>query len=206
MIKILITALITSFFIGLSGCSSQPPKQTHKDVCQLFDYNKEWYLAASQAEKHWGVPKEILLAFVHQESRFKNDAQPERPYLFGIIPLPRRSSAYGYAQAKDAVWGEYKKATGSLFASRENIYDAMDFIGWYNHLSHKKLGISKKDAKRLYLAYHEGRGGYQRKTYLKKPWLIKVADKVARQAKIYRQQIKHCSSNYQCNAPWPFCR
>jgi hypothetical protein len=37
------------------------------------------------------------------------------------------------------------------------------------------LGISRRDAYRQYLAYHEGQGGYKHRTYEKKPWLIKVS-------------------------------
>lgn len=202
------TALILALAASLNaGCSTvPPPKQTHKDVCQLFQYNKEWYEAADKSEKKWGTPKAILLAFVHQESRFKHNAQPQRDYLFGLIPLPRRSSAYGYSQAKDGAWSDYQRYTGNRFASRDDITDAMDFIGWYNYMSHKQLGISRRDAKRLYLAYHEGRTGYRRKTYLKKPWLIKVSNKVARQAATYQKQINRCGKRYQCTDPWPFCR
>jgi len=191
----------------ITGCSTvQAPPHTHKDACQLFQYDKDWYRAADKAEKKWKVPKSIILAFIHQESRFKSNARPKRDYFLGLIPLPRRSSAYGYSQAKDGTWSDYKRHTGNRFASRDDIEDAMDFIGWYNHMSHKELGISKRDAKRLYLAYHEGRGGYRRKTYTKKPWLMKVANKVARQAAIYQKQIRQCGKHYQCTAPWPFCR
>lgn len=204
-LKLPVLFLVISFGL-LSGCSSQPPKSTHKNVCKLFDYDDIWYDAAAKSEKKWGVPKYILLAFVHQESRFKEDAQPKRDYFLGFIPLPRRSSAYGYSQAQDPAWADYMKHTGRLFASRSNVNDTMDFIGWYNYMSHKKLGISRKDAYRLYLAYHEGRGGYARKTYLKKPWLIKVAKKVARQAETYKKQLWRCESNFKCTAPWPFCR
>ena len=43
--------------------------------------------------------------------------------------------------------------------------DALDFIGWYNHTSNKRLGISKSDAYNLYLAYYSGHGGYARGTW-----------------------------------------
>ena len=39
--------------------------------------------------------------------------------------------------------------------------DSLDFIGWYTDRIHSKLGISKWDPKRLYIAYHEGIGGYR---------------------------------------------
>jgi hypothetical protein len=45
----------------------------------------------------------------------------------------------------------------------------------------------------LYLAYHEGNGGFAKKSYLAKPWLLNVAQNVADQAKRYRSQLNFCS-------------
>ncbi|MBN2866350.1 MAG: transglycosylase SLT domain-containing protein [Thiotrichales bacterium] len=178
--------------ILLAGCSSNPPKHTYDNVCKIYQYDDDWLDAARASEKRWGVPSYILMAFVHQESRFKHNAQPERPYFLGVIPLPRKSSAYGYAQAQDPAWYDYQKATGRWSARRTDVDDALDFIGWYNYTTHKQLGISKKDTYSLYLAYHEGRGGFKRKTYENKAWLKKVAAKVAKRAEVYRAQQRKC--------------
>ncbi len=182
--KRLLTLLTALLLLG--GCSStptyspsQPPARIHNDICALTAYNRTFYDAAKRAERKWGTPAHILLAFIHRESRFVRDAES-------------RSGAYGYAQVKDATWAEYLKATGNWNASREDIYDAMDFIGWYNHVSHKRLSISLWDAYNLYLAYHEGRGGYARKSYLRHPEVMRLARKVADQAWRYRQQMKRC--------------
>ena len=86
--------------------------------------------------------------------------------------------------------------------------DALDFIGWYNHKSHKQLGLSKWNARELYLAYHEGRSGYRRGSFKKKPKLLKVADKVARTADEYGVQLKQCKARFHCRhwyQFWPFC-
>ena len=61
-------------------------------------------------------------------------------------------------------------------------------------MSYKKLGISKTDAKNLYLAYHEGHGGFQKQTYSQKPWLVNVSNKVAQRAQQFQQQLGACSS------------
>ena len=176
----------------LAGCSSNPPKHTYNNVCKIYQYDDDWLDAAKASEKRWGVPSYILMAFVHQESRFKHNAQPKRPYFLGVIPLPRKSSAYGYAQAQDPAWYDYQKATGRWSARRTDIDDALDFIGWYNYTTYKQLGVSRKDTYSLYLAYHEGRGGFKRKTYQKKAWLKKVAAKVTKRAKLYRAQQRKC--------------
>ncbi len=185
---------LVGLLLLLTGCSSTPPpKQSHDNICYIFDHDRDWKKAAQRSYKRWGTPPYVLLAMVHQESRFKPHAQPERPYFLGMIPLPRKSSAYGYSQALDGTWEEYKKSTRRWRASRSNIYDALDFIGWYNYRTHKRLKISRKDTYKLYLAYHEGQGGYSRRTYLKKPWLLKVAKKVSKRSRMYQKQYRRCA-------------
>lgn len=181
--------------VGLSvatGCSYMVPSETHSNACEIYDFDSDWKEAAEASAAKWGTPAPILLAFVKQESAFVKDARPPKDYYMGIIPY-QRSSAYGYAQAKDEVWLEYQQKTKNYFASREDIEDALDFIGWYNHHSYKANKISKTDAYNLYLAYHEGNGGYAKKSFNKKAWLLKVAKKVQNQAATYQHQLKHCS-------------
>ena len=43
-------------------------------------------------------------------------------------------------------------------ATRTRFKDSVDFIGWYTDKTESLLKISKKDAFRQYLAYHEGMG------------------------------------------------
>ncbi len=191
-----------------SGCNYVPPPQHQRDVCQLFAHNPEWYDYARASQKQWGTPAHILMAFVRHESSYRSDAKPPMRWLL-FIPLGRASSAEGYAQALDPVWSEYEAERGSLFRSRGDMEDALDFIGWYNHKTWRQLGISRGDAERLYLAYHEGRGGYRRGTWKKKPWLQRVAKRVAATAAQYRSQLARCESRFRCDSwyqVWPLCR
>ena len=55
------------------------------------------------------------------------------------------------------------------------------------------LKISKKDAFKQYLAYHEGQTGYARGTYRKKSWLMGVANKVSSRASMYKSQLTRCN-------------
>ncbi|MGM0541520.1 MAG: transglycosylase SLT domain-containing protein [Pseudomonadota bacterium] len=186
-------ALLASL-VFLSGCSSTPPPQkTYDNICSIFQHDSDWREAAQKSQIRWGTPPYVLMAMVHQESRFKPDAQPSRPYALGFIPLPRQSSAYGYSQAQEGTWSDYQKATDRWSPNRSDIEDSLDFMGWYHYQSHKRLKISRKDSYKLYLAYHEGQGGYSRRTYLKKPWLQKVAKKVADRSRMYRRQYAGCS-------------
>ena len=175
----------------LSACATPPP-QNINDACDMFEERAAWSDAAIDSQERWNIPMEVTLAFIHQESSFRADAKPPRRKLLGFIPWFRVTSASGYSQALDESWNEYKKDTRQSFVWRSSFEDSTDFIGWYNNKSVRELNLSPHDAYSLYLAYHEGRGGYTRKSYNQKPWLIKVARKVNRRAAIYRKQIANC--------------
>jgi hypothetical protein len=187
----------------LSGCSTSPPRNIDNS-CAIFREKDDWYDVTQDVYERWGVPAHVQLAIIYQESHFKYDAKPPRDHLLWVIPWFRKSSAYGYAQVKDGTWDWYKEKTGNWGADRDDFEDAVDFIGWYGHLAYEKLGISKWDAYKQYLAYHEGLGGYKRKTYLKKRWLIKVARKVKARAQRYRAQLASCKDELESWHLWPF--
>lgn len=175
----------------LMGCTTSQPKNIN-DLCAIFDEKSGWYDDAKKAQDRWGSPIHVTMAIMHQESSFKADVRPPMRY-FLFIPIGRGSSAYGYPQAQDPVWGEYVDAAGGFFSSRSNFGDSIDFIAWYVNQSYKKNGISKWDAYNQYLNYHEGWGGFKAKSYQSKPSLIKVAKKVSQRAAEYAKQLKKCN-------------
>lgn len=179
-------------FLSTVGCATYRPTNVD-NICAIFRGETAWYEAARDANKKWGTPIWVMMAIIHQESRFVHDAQPPRNW-FLFIPLPRRSSAFGYPQAQDASWEEYTKKSGNGGADRDDFEDAIDFVGWYTHVTQRTLGVSKWDAYSQYLAYHEGRGGYQRGTWKSKGWLKQVARKVKRKADTYNAQMKRCKA------------
>ncbi len=198
---------ILLLLFGLIGCAADPPRKQH-DVCMVFEQYPDWYDYARASEKKWGVPAHILMAFVRHESNYRHNAKPPFEW-FLFIPLGRASSAKGYAQIQDPAWQDYRQATGGLFKSRSDMEDALDFIGWYNDKSHRLLGISKWDPRNLYLAYHEGHGGYRRGTYRSKKWLLQVAGRVDSTAREYGAQLRRCDERFRCRhwyQAWPFCR
>lgn len=185
--------LLSLFFVFLLvSCVSKPPHNVN-NVCSIFNQYPSWYQDAKEAERRWHVPVAVQMAIIHQESKFDAKAVPSRNTLFWIIPWNRPSSAYGYTQALHSTWKNYKQANGSLWSSRDNFTDAVDFVGWYANQAAHRARIAPYDAYNLYLAYHEGIGGYERKTYLKKQWLINVARKVRTRASIFQAQMAHCN-------------
>jgi len=177
---------------GLSGCMAPPQPSNVSNICSIFKENPGWYRAAKSVERRWWVPVPVQMAIVHQESRFDAYARPPRTKLLFFIPWTRPTSAYGYSQALNSTWALYRHSDGGFFASRTRFSDAVDFIGWYANQAHKRAGIARSNAYDLYLAYHEGIGGYQRKTYLRKAWLPPVARKVEKRARTYRAQMTYC--------------
>jgi len=190
--------------ITLSGCYAAQPSNL-SNICDIFHENRSWYKSAKRSFEKWGVPIHVQMAIIYQESRFEADAKPPRKKLLGIIPTFRPSSAYGYAQIKDETWKWYRTKSGNRGADRDDFDDVVDFIGWYGDQSHTRLGISKWNAERQYLAYHDGHGGYAKKTYTQKPWLIKVARKVGVNAARYGKQLASCQKELDKGwGFWPF--
>ncbi|MDX1838235.1 hypothetical protein DIZ81_10525 [Legionella taurinensis] len=183
-----------SLVLVLAGCATRQPSDVN-NVCNIFKQYPGWYRASKDVERRWRVPVPVQMAIIHQESKFDAKATPPRGKLLWVIPWKRPSSAYGYTQALRSTWALYKKSQdgGNFWASRDSFTDGVDFIGWYANQANRRAHIPRYDAYNLYLAYHEGVGGYQRKTYLKKPWLIQVARKVKTRAQIYQAQLSRCS-------------
>lgn len=176
----------------LSACASTMPPSNTENICDIFNEKPSWKEALEQARAKWGAPPQIILSIIYQESRFKHDAKPPKDYLLWVIPWGRVSSAYGYPQAKDEVWSEYKSQVGGTFASRDNFADAADFVGWYMDKARQINGTSKWDTYNQYLNYHEGWYGFQRGTYVNKAWLKNVALKVKARAERYGAQYVGC--------------
>ncbi len=185
------------FFVSfLVGCTVAPPKHPD-DLCAVFKEKSsdDWYEDAKESEDKWGVPINVQMAIMHQESHFVADARAPRIWFLGFIPWFREISSYGYAQATDGTWDTYLKDAGSWWSDRDDFSDAIDFIGWYANRSYIRLGIAKSDAKYQYVSYHEGVWGYRSKHYLKNTSLKKLAAKVERRAKVFKQQLSNCKMN-----------
>lgn len=174
------------------GCAANKPPRSPENLCSIFNQRQSWYEDAKTAEKKWGTPVQVMMAIMYQESSYVHNARPPRPWIL-FIPLKRRSSAYGYAQAQDATWDLYLRETGGWFKNRDNFGDAIDFIGWYTWKTRKVNGISLWHADKLYLNYHEGWTGYRRGSYKAKEWLVTTAKRVNQRASRYGAQLRRCN-------------
>ena len=186
---------LTLLILFVSACSSIPTNTS--DSCSIFNERYLWYKYVKKTEKKWGTPIYVQLAIIKMESNFDWLAKPARQKLFKVIPFKRPSSSFGYSQAVKGTWKQYKNETGNKLARRTRFKDSVDFIGWYTNKTETILKISKQDAFRQYLAYHEGWGAY--KNYKNKPKVIGLANKVKKQANRYKSQLKKCQKRLNKN-------
>ncbi|MBP9952394.1 MAG: lytic transglycosylase [Cypionkella sp.] len=191
MSRLLRASILLLALASCGGGNFSAPRQLD-DACAILRQRPEYGKAMKVAERRWGIPVSVQMAAIHQESKFIGNARTPHRFALGVIPMGRQSSAYGYSQALDGTWEEYKKEQHRRGARRDRISDATDFMGWYMSQSTEKLGIARNDAGAQYLAYHEGRTGYSNQSYLGKPWLVEVAASVERRAELYAAQLSAC--------------
>ncbi|GGD20187.1 lytic transglycosylase [Sinisalibacter lacisalsi] len=192
MSRLLRTIILLVLVASCGSKDFQAPRNLD-DACSIVQQRPEYLRAMKQAERKWNVPVPVLMAMIYQESKFIGNNRTPMKYALGVIPLGRQSSAYGYAQALDGTWEEYRRTDGGRFAKRDDIKDATDFMGWYMNLTLLETGVPLNDTRNQYLAYHDGRTGYLRGSYKSKTWLLRIADEVNDRALMYDQQLRLCA-------------
>ncbi|MGC1505958.1 MAG: transglycosylase SLT domain-containing protein [Sulfitobacter sp.] len=185
-------ALIIVLLVGSCGGGQSSAPRDLDNACNLLRERPKYLKAFRKVERKWGVPMHVMMATIHQESKFVADARTPFRYVAGVIPMGRQSSAYGYSQALDATWDEYRKDQNRRTAKRNRINDATDFMGWYMNQTRDRNNVSLSDARNQYLAYHEGHTGFARQSYNSKSWLVGVAGKVDARSQLYRAQLAAC--------------
>ena len=191
-------ALISlALLLAVKGCATaSPAPRDVADGCTLAAERPHWIAAAVEAGQRRGVPPATILAIIWRESRFVSRAAPPRDWALGIVPMGRKSSAYGFAQAIDGTWDWYREAAKRPGADRTRFSDAADFVGWYMNMSARKLGLPMGDARAHYLAYHEGHGGYRRGSWREKTGVRRAAREVAERARLYDAALRRCDAGY----------
>lgn len=192
MSRTLRAVLLLLLVSSCGGRSGGPAPDNLDNACVILDQRPQYARAFRAAERRWGIPLHVQMATIYQESKFDGEARTPFRWTLGIIPMGRASSAYGYSQALDGTWEEYKEENRRYRARRNDIHDAADFMGWYMAKSTEKLGIPKHDTRNQYLAYHEGRAGFARQSHKGKSWLLRVADKTTARARTYEAQLRSC--------------
>ena len=178
----------------LGSCSTRygDAPRNLDNACSILDERPRYERAFKRVERDWGVPMPIIMAMIYQESKFISDNRPPHRYVLGVIPTGRQSSALGYSQALNGTWAEYQREEGGRGSDRTDIFDAADFMGWYMNLTVEETGVALNDTRNQYLAYHDGRAGFNRGTWRSKRWLIRIASEVEARAVLYDTQLRRC--------------
>ncbi len=121
-------SILLLFLASCGGGKFSAPRELD-DACAIVDQRPEYLRAFKAAERKWGVPVNVQMATIYQESKFIGNARTPHRFVLGIIPMGRQSSAYGYSQALDGTWEEYQDEEGGRLARRDRINDAADFMG-----------------------------------------------------------------------------
>ena len=191
MSRTLRASILLLFLASCGGGNFSAPRNMD-DACAVIRQRPQYLAAMKVTQRKWNVPISVQMSVLYQESKFIGNARTPHEYALGVIPMGRQSSAYGYAQALDSTWDDYREDQHRMGARRDNIRDATDFMGWYIDGTAQKLSIPRTDAENQYLAYHEGRTGFTNGSYKAKTWLVVVADRVGRRASMYRGQLATC--------------
>ena len=186
MKRIALTLIVLFFY----GCATKIPSN-QDDICDILQENPRWQQSLLNAEQRWNAEPSTVMAIIRQESSFNPNAAPEREKVLGFIPWKRPTSAKGYSQAIEGTWEQYQKETGNNRANRSDFDSSVDFTGWYLSKA-SSVQIRNYEVDKLYIAYHEGYGGYKRRSFKSKPWLQDVAKKVKYNAVRYQRQLKNC--------------
>lgn len=185
-------ALVMIVLLASCGGGNYSAPRNLDDACSILAQRPKYARAFGATERRWGVPVHVQMATIYQESKFIGNARTPYRFVLGVIPMGRQSSAYGYAQAIDSTWDEYKRDKGSWGAKRDDIRDATDFMGWYMTKTREKNGVELHNARHQYLAYHEGHYGYSRGSYKNKSWLLRISGEVQARANMYEAQLASC--------------
>ncbi|SHH43387.1 lytic transglycosylase [Cognatishimia maritima] len=185
-------ALIVLLLVAACGGGNNSAPRNLNDACSILNQRPKYVRAFKATERRWGVPTHVQMAMIYQESKFIANARTPFRYVLGVLPMGRQTSAYGYAQALDGTWDDYRRENRRYGADRDDIFDASDFMGWYMNQTREKNGISLYDARNQYLAYHEGHTGFARGSYRSKQWLLRVSSEVASRSDMYQKQLASC--------------
>ncbi|MDF2181389.1 hypothetical protein [Neptuniibacter sp. CAU 1671] len=160
------------------GCSSLPPAPP--SICDQLEDNDEWLQPLLSARAQYGTPVELSLA---------------------LLEPPLSDTDKVHVRVRTPDWDEYRVRSENWGADSHSIADAVDFVGWFSRESVARNQIGWQDYRSHYLALRLGHGGLLRFEPEKYPELEQQALAVDSQARLWRQQITQCESDWH-KKPW----
>ncbi len=186
------TAIFLVLILASCVRETRPPER-QENACSVLDQRPGWLRDMQKTEAVWGAPVSVQMAIIWKESNFRSRVKTRRTFFLGVVPTGFVSSAYGFSQALDGTWDDYRRDTGARRAKRSDFGDSADFIGWFMAKSRRVNGIAMTDAYNQYIAYNQGQAGFARGSYRGQDWLLDVAWQVQNRANIYESQLQACT-------------
>ena len=117
MLKLLHAFLLVLF---VASCGIMTPGSAPKNLdnaCSIVQQRPHYMRAFNATERKWGVPVNVQMAIIYQESKFKKAAKTPRKYFLGVIPSgPQSSDFMGWYMT------ETKRRTGVALSDARNQY------------------------------------------------------------------------------------
>ena len=190
--------------IGLLVWSaSLEPSLPAGDICEIFERRPAWYRDTARVAEQYGVGQALQMAVVRHEAGFQARARPPRRRIWGFIPGPRPSTAFGYSQALDGTWQRFQHETRRPRARRDRFSDAVELIGWYYAETFDRLGPKARDPYHFYLAYNQGVGGYVKAVERPDSPAARYARRVAATASRFETRLEGCRPRLE-RRKWAF--
>ncbi len=187
------TALCSLITAGalLTGCSSTPPSDP-ANLCSIFQEKDSWYVAAHRAHERYGVPINVAMAILNEESAFLTGPRPAQSW-FLFVPYDKEGTNYGYIDPLNPAWLTYVSEHGNVFTSHENFEDVLMYVAWFMRQTRTVNEVPFTDAYNHYLNFHEGWQGFKDRSYANKDWLLTAARRVQENADRYARQLMTCN-------------
>ncbi len=96
MSRLLRASILLLFLASCGGGNFSAPSNLD-DACSIVRQRPTYLTAMKAAERKWGIPVNVQMATMYQESKFIGNARTPHRYALGVIPMGRQSSAYGYS-------------------------------------------------------------------------------------------------------------
>lgn len=189
---LLTAAFLLTCMTGTASTEPFDPVNETSDTlaCEIFRERKDWFGAAEQTERRWGLPVSHQLAFLTEDwdlehgkvpTKWRPDwTRPDRPPP-GINP--------GFFAP---TWEQYKSQADRASASPNNIDDTFDFMGWYFATLAPKENISPYDPVAQYILWRHGPDLYRSGEWRRNLWLNGQANRFADRARLYMSDLENC--------------
>ncbi len=191
--KFRLLAIITVLLSG-APVSANPgyPMVSNVDTlaCQIYRERSDWFTAAIEAERRWGLPVAHQLAFITEDWGLEDGNLPTkwRPdWTRPDRPTPGLPSGF-----YDQTWQQYVLQSGNASASPNAIEDVFGFMGWYFSSLAPYTGVSPYDPLAQHVLWRQGPDVFRAGNWQSNLWQRTQAERFASLTRLYMTDFENC--------------